>query len=62
MNLKRKDYGDAFLAWNVATTKYLNAMRAISNGQPLEDFSVEVLIEDMAKCKTRLEILKKDSH
>lgn len=62
MNLKRKDYGDAFLAWNVATSKYLSAMKSIANGQPLEDFNVDYLINDMAKCKSKLETLTKNTH
>lgn len=59
MDLKRKEYEDAFIAWDAATTKYQNAMRALFKRQSLENLNVDDLIEDMAKCKSRLDVAAK---
>jgi hypothetical protein len=59
MDSKRTEYEDAFEAWDAATTKYVNAMKAIFDGQPLENFSVDVLIQNMAMCRSRLDLAVK---
>lgn len=59
MDKKWEEFRTAYVAWEVATTKYQKAMRAILEKEPTENFHIDDLIEDMAQCKLRFDLAAK---